>query len=65
MSKRDSNLIGLKVGITVFIILMLPQADTVWWMILLIGTIQGVGIFTILDKVLERFHTDEYNEKQK
>lgn len=65
MSNRDANLIGLKIGLTVFVILMLPQADTVWWMILLIGTIQGVGIFTILDKVLERFHTDEYNEKQR
>ncbi|GEK89837.1 hypothetical protein SAMN04488100_1269 [Alkalibacterium putridalgicola] len=65
MSNRDANLIGLKIGLTVFVILMLPQADTVWWMILLIGTIQGVGTFTILDKVLERFHTDEYNEKQR
>ena len=65
MSNREANLMGLKIGITVFILLMLPQADTVWWMTLLIGSIQGVGIFTILDKVLERFHTDEYNEKQK
>lgn len=63
MSQRDSNLIGLKVGLTVFIIMMLPQADTVWWMTLLIGSIQGVGIFTILDKLLERFHTDEFKKE--
>lgn len=60
MSNRDANLNGLKIGLTVFVILMLPQADTVWWMTLLIGSIQGVGIFTILDKLLERFHTDEF-----
>ena len=63
MSNRDANLIGLKVGLTVFIIMMLPQADTVWWMTLLIGSIQGVGIFTILDKLLERFHTDEFKKE--
>lgn len=63
MSQRDSNLIGLKVGLTVFIIMMLPQADTVWWMTLLIGSIQSVGIFTILDKLLERFHTDEFKKE--
>ncbi|MER2064613.1 MAG: hypothetical protein ABS873_08160 [Alkalibacterium sp.] len=63
MSQRDSNLIGLKVGLTVFIIMMLPQAETVWWMTLLIGSIQGVGIFTILDILLERFHTEEYKNE--
>lgn len=63
MSNRDANLNGLKIGLTVFVILMLPQADTVWWMTLLIGSIQGVGIFTILDKLLERFLTDEYKKE--
>jgi hypothetical protein len=63
MANRDANLNGLKVGLTVFVILMLPQADPVWWMTLLIGTIQGVGIFTILDKLLERFHTNEYKKE--
>ena len=63
MSNRDANLNGLKIGLTVFVILMLPQADTVWWMTLLIGSIQGVGIFTILDKLLERFHTDEFKKE--
>lgn len=54
MSNREANLMGLKIGLTVFIILMLPQADTAWWMILLIGTIQGVGIMTILNELFDR-----------
>ena len=50
---------GLKIGITVFILLLLPQADTAWWMILLIGTIQGVGIMTILNESFDRFLPDD------
>ena len=59
MSNREANLMGLKIGITVFILLLLPQADTAWWMILLIGTIQGVGIMTILNESFDRFLPDD------
>lgn len=62
MASRDANLIGLKMGLIVIIVMSLPNADTAIWVNLLMGAIQGVGIWTILDKLLRRFHTDEYNK---
>ncbi|WP_034301108.1 hypothetical protein [Alkalibacterium sp. AK22] len=61
MASRDANLFGLKLGLTVLILLFLPNADTALWVNLLMGALQGIGINVILDKLLGRFHTEEYN----
>lgn len=63
MASRDANLFGLKLGLTVTILLFLPNADTALWVNLLMGSLQGVGTFVTLDRLLRRFHTDEYNKK--
>lgn len=62
MASRDANLFGLKMGLVVMIVMFLPNADTAIWVNLLMGALQGVGIFVISDKLLRRFHTDEYNK---
>ncbi|TVP89293.1 hypothetical protein [Alkalibacterium sp.] len=62
MASRDANLIGLKMGLIVIIVMSLPNADTAIWVNLLMGALQGGGIWAILDKLLRRFHTDEYNK---
>lgn len=62
MATRDANLFGLKLGLLIFISSMLPTADTTIWLNLLMAGLQGIGIYVILEKLLRRFHTDEYNK---
>lgn len=64
MASRDANLFGLKIGLVVMIVMFLPSADTALWVNMLMGALQGVGISVILDKLLRRFHTDEYNKNK-
>lgn len=65
MTRKDTNLLALKVGLTIFLVFVMPLADTAWWVNILMGMMQGVGVYTVLDKLFERFHTDVYHEKYK
>lgn len=63
MEQKETDFLALKVGLTIFIVFMIPLADTAWWINILIGMIQGVGVYTVLAEVFKWYQANKYEKK--